>query len=103
MEDLNNLDELAGKLLVKGGTAINLIAFDKLPRLSVDLDLDFALNLSKEETGLERERINKAISSYSEEMGYKISDRSSFVLDSKSLLYTATIGPIKCLDEYCGN
>lgn len=27
-------------------------------------------------------------------MGYKISDRSSFVLDSKSLLYTTTTGSV---------
>lgn len=35
---------------MKGGTAINLIAFKNLARLSVDLDLDFARLLSKEET-----------------------------------------------------
>ena len=40
LEDLNRLDEFADKLLLKGGTAINLVAFGKLPRLSVDLDLD---------------------------------------------------------------
>lgn len=94
LEDLNRLDEFAGKLLLKGGTAINLIVFNKLPRLSVDLDLDFAFNLSKEETSLERERINKALFTYSEDAGYKISDRSSFVLDSKSLLYSTTTGSI---------
>lgn len=79
---------------IEGGAAINLIAFDKLPRLSVDLDLDFAYNLSKEETDIQREKINKALSAYSEDMGYKISDRSSFVLDSKSLLYTTTTGSV---------
>lgn len=47
LDDLNRLEEFAGKLLLKGGTAINLIAFNKLPRLSVDLDLDFAYNMSK--------------------------------------------------------
>ena len=94
LEDLNRLEEFAGKLLLKGGTAINLIAFDRLPRLSVDLDLDFAHNLSKEETAIEREEINKALSAYSEDMGYKISDRSSFVLDSRSLLYTTTTGSV---------
>ena len=94
LDDLNRLEEFAGKLLLKGGTAINLIAFDKLPRLSVDLDLDFAYNLSKEETDIQREKINKALSAYSEDMGYKISDRSSFVLDSKSLLYTTTTGNV---------
>jgi len=30
----------AGTLALKGGTAINLVVFD-LPRLSVDIDLDF--------------------------------------------------------------
>lgn len=94
LDDLNRLEEFAGKLLLKGGTAINLIAFDRLPRLSVDLDLDFAYNLSKEETDIQREKINKALSAYSEDMGYEISDRSNFALDSKSLLYTTTTGSV---------
>lgn len=94
LEDLNSLEEFSGKLLLKGGTAINLIAFDKLPRLSVDLDLDFAKNLSKEETMAEREVINKRISSYAENEGYTLSDRSNFILDSKSLLYKTTTGSV---------
>lgn len=94
LDDLNRLEEFAGKLLLKGGTAVNLIAFDRLPRLSVDLDLDFACNLSKEKTDIQREKINKALSAYSEDMGYRISDRSSFVLDSRSLLYTTTTGSV---------
>ena len=80
--------------MLKGGTAINLIAFDKLPRLSVDLDLDFAYNLPKEEVANERDRINRALSAYCDKMGYEVSDRSSFVLDSKSLLYTTTTGSV---------
>lgn len=64
LEDLNSIDEFAGKLLLKDGTAINLIAFENLPRLSVDLDLDFAYNLTKEETNFERNKINKALTSY---------------------------------------
>lgn len=94
LDDLNSIDEFAGKLLLKGGTAINLIAFDKLPRLSVDLDLDFAHNISKEETDCQREIINEALSAYSENMGYSLSDRSNFILDSKSLTYTTTTGSI---------
>lgn len=94
LEDLNRLDDFAGKLLLKGGTAINLIAFEKLPRLSVDLDLDFAHNLTKEATDAERNRINRALAAYSEEMGYRISDRCSVILDSKSLIYTTTTGSV---------
>lgn len=61
LDDLNRLEEFAGKLLLKGGTAINLIVFDRLPRLSVDLDLDFADNLSKEETDIQREKLDFSI------------------------------------------
>jgi len=35
-------------LALKGGTAINLTIFD-LPRLSVDIDLDFSQMLSRQE------------------------------------------------------
>ncbi|HBB05131.1 MAG TPA: hypothetical protein DCZ41_00820 [Firmicutes bacterium] len=41
---LNSHPILKGKLALKGGTAINLTSVD-LPRLSVDIDLDFAENL----------------------------------------------------------
>jgi len=38
---LENDDLLGNSLALKGGTAINLTIFD-LPRLSVDIDLDFS-------------------------------------------------------------
>jgi predicted nucleotidyltransferase component of viral defense system len=42
-------DDLLGKCLaLKGGTAINLTIFD-LPRLSVDIDLDFSENVPRDE------------------------------------------------------
>ena len=41
-------DEILSKhLVLKGGTAINLALFD-LPRLSVDIDLDYVPNSNKE-------------------------------------------------------
>ena len=92
LDDLNTSEEFAGKLLLKGGTAINLVAFRNCPRLSVDLDLDFAENTSKEETSQIREALNLAINKYCAENGYKVSDRSNFVMDSKSLLYPTTSG-----------
>lgn len=36
------------KLALKGGTAINLTAVE-LPRLSVDIDLDFTINVGRDE------------------------------------------------------
>jgi len=40
LEYLNSDPILKGKLALKGGTAINLTIFN-LPRLSVDIDLDY--------------------------------------------------------------
>lgn len=92
LNDLNTFSDFKGKLLLKGGTAINLVAFDELPRLSVDLDLNFAINLSKEEMIEQREDINHALDSYCLENGYTKTNRNSFALDSLSLLYTTTTG-----------
>lgn len=47
---------LADSLALKGGTAINLTIFD-LPRLSVDIDLDFSKDVSRESMLAEREQI----------------------------------------------
>lgn len=92
LNDLNTLPEFKGRLLLKGGTAINLVAFDELPRLSVDLDLNFATNLPKEEMLEQRENINRALDAYCAEHGYIKTGRNSFALDSLSLLYTTTTG-----------
>lgn len=56
-------DELLSRVLaLKGGTAINLTIFD-LPRLSVDIDLDFAKDTTRDEMMADRKdatsRINK--------------------------------------------
>lgn len=54
---------LADSLALKGGTAINLTIFD-LPRLSVDIDLDFSKDVSREAMLAEREQINEHIQKY---------------------------------------
>jgi len=92
LHDLNTLPEFKGKLLLKGGTGINLVAFEKLPRLSVDLDLDFAANISKEEMIKEREAINLSLKQYFSDNGYKMEPRSSFSLDSFALHYPTVTG-----------
>ena len=47
-----NEDEyLREHLVLKGGTAINMTIFN-LPRLSVDIDMDFTPNYSKEDTAI---------------------------------------------------
>lgn len=68
-------DLLSGTLALKGGTAINLTIFD-LPRLSVDIDLDFAENLSRNEMLEKRSIINERITKYMVASGYTLSPRS---------------------------
>ena len=49
---------LSKTLALKGGTAINLTIFD-LPRLSVDIDLDYSENVPREEMLAQREIITE--------------------------------------------
>ena len=63
LEFLNTQEYMREHLLLKGGTAINLTVF-KLPRLSVDIDLDFIPNLTREETANERERLTEILKGY---------------------------------------
>lgn len=66
---------LFGNLAIKGGTAINLTIFD-LPRLSVDIDMDFAKNMPRETMLKERELINEHIRKYMTALGYNLSPNS---------------------------
>lgn len=57
-------DELLSKsIALKGGTAINLTIFD-LPRLSVDIDLDYCKSIEREEMLADREVITDRINKY---------------------------------------
>lgn len=49
--------EISNMLVLKGGTAISLFLLD-FPRLSVDIDLDFALPLNRDEMLKKREYID---------------------------------------------
>ena len=60
LEFLNTHEYMYEHLMLKGRTAINLTVFN-LPRLSVDIDLDFVPNLTREETIDERERLTEIL------------------------------------------
>ena len=51
------------KLALKGGTAINLTAVE-LPRLSVDIDLDFTVNVSRDDLPEIKEKFKKRLTNY---------------------------------------
>lgn len=83
-------DELLSEsLALKGGTAINLTIFD-LPRLSVDIDLDYCRNIDREEMLLDRKMITEKIRKYMTANGYTLSPKSKtyHALDSWVYEYT---------------
>ena len=69
LEYLNTNPILKDSLALKGGTAINLTIFN-LPRLSVDIDLDYLITNSREEMLENREVINTTIDGYMVSQGY---------------------------------
>jgi len=89
----NENEEFKGKYVLKGGTAINLCLFD-FPRLSVDIDMNFNSNSSKEEMLKMRELHRKLISAFVTLDGYTIDPKSrfTFTLDSYMLKYTNAAG-----------
>lgn len=75
LEYLNTDPILKESLALKGGTAINLTAFN-LPRLSVDIDLDYLGSDSREEMLTNREIINSTISKFMLANGYTLSPKT---------------------------
>ena len=71
LEFINYKSKYRGKFILKGGTAINLLFFD-MPRLSVDIDLDFSDNLSKEEIEKVKNNFSIEIIDYMESNAYSL-------------------------------
>lgn len=79
---------LSKKLALKGGTAINLTIFN-LPRLSVDIDLDFTENVAREELLDIRKAVKDEIHHYMAANGYAVHPNSKayHALDSMVFAY----------------
>jgi len=61
LEQFVSLPLLRNRIVLKGGTALNLFCFDHLPRLSVDIDLNYIGSPSREIMLQERPLIDEAI------------------------------------------
>lgn len=84
---------LSASLALKGGTAINLTIFN-LPRLSVDIDLDYADNASRADMLEARKIITDRIGKYMAAGGYSLSPKTRryHALDSFIYAYQNTGG-----------
>lgn len=75
---INKDGYLSEHLVLKGGTAINLVILN-VPRLSVDIDLDYTPNDSRETMLSNREQITSSLKKYMEDEGYLLSSETKFV------------------------
>ena len=89
-----NADEfLKSNLVLKGGTAINVIYYSELRRLSVDLDFDLARNTPKEEMLEIKNKVSEKIAVIVEELGYELKDpRPNYALHQMELYYHSVTG-----------
>lgn len=65
LDFISKTDELSPYLVLKGGTSINITIFN-LPRLSVDIDLDFSFRGPRDEMLEKRKEITAIIRRYME-------------------------------------
>jgi predicted nucleotidyltransferase component of viral defense system len=71
LEALGSHPFLKGKLALKGGTALNLFVFD-VPRLSVDIDLNYVGAEDRETMLAERPRIEQAVQAVFAREGFTV-------------------------------
>jgi len=90
---INYESNYKGKFALKGGTAINLLFFN-MPRLSVDIDLDFTENLSKEEVENVKTNFSNEIINYMGNNNYSLTSniREHFALNSFEFSYINNAG-----------
>ncbi len=71
LETLQNHPFLKGKLVLKGGTALNLFVFD-IPRLSIDIDLNYMGAESRHAMLEERPNIEQAVQAVFKREGFTV-------------------------------
>lgn len=90
---INSHPLMKERLALKGGTAINLTVFN-LPRLSVDIDLDYSVNIDRSGMLEERKVIARDLEKYMYTQGYEQSPKSKsrHSLESYIFVYTNSAG-----------
>ncbi len=83
---------LKGKLVLKGGTALNLFVFD-VPRLSVDIDLNYVGAEDRDDMLAERPRVEKAVQGVFAREGFTVRRMPDQHAGGKwSLCYESALG-----------
>lgn len=82
---------LRGRLVIKGGTAINFIYF-RMPRLSVDIDFNFVSDEAREGMLKSRENIDRILTKIFNMEGYRIEKSAPYALLQYNLKYANAAG-----------
>lgn len=90
---INSHPLMKERLALKGGTAINLTVFN-LPRLSVDIDLDYSAEIDRAGMLKERQVIARDLKKYMNTQGYEqsLKSKSRHSLESYIFVYTNSAG-----------
>lgn len=93
LNDLQQYPIIRDTLALKGGTAINMAVLN-MPRLSVDIDMDYCAEQERKEMLVAKKEISKIISNYMEKEGYVLSKKSKTfpILDSRVYDYKNAAG-----------
>lgn len=89
--EMMNGDETLDKLVLRGGTAINLFYFDT-PRLSVDIDLVYVGSLDRIETKDAMDRIAMGVAVLSDKLGYQLTSLRPYAQHNYKLFYQNIYG-----------
>ena len=93
LKAINSDTFLGENLALKGGTAINIIHYSEIPRLSVDLDFDLARNTPKEEMLQVKDEVSSRIRELTASLGYFLSDpRPNYAIHQTELFYQSATG-----------
>ena len=93
LEVLNSHPQLKGRLALKGGTALNLFLLD-VPRLSVDIDLNYIGSPNRESLEEDRPVVERAIAAICGREGYAVTKSPSEHAGGKfRLRYESAVTP----------
>ena len=92
LEAINSEEFLRDRLALKGGTALNLFIFE-LPRLSVDIDLNYIGSPDRKIMEAERQEIEKLLPALSLRLGLIVqAPKKEYALTSWALRYQSVMG-----------
>jgi len=88
LNEMQKTEALCKNLTLKGGTALNFLHLD-IPRLSIDIDLNFTGSIERKDMKTTRPIMTQLIQTMGRELGYDIKEKDSlYIISRHNLQYT---------------